>query len=106
MRLTNQQASGIIQAFSLFIHPSSTLLYLFGSRTKDHLKGGDIDLLLLTSDKNLLTLLRAQKHLITLEIQNRIGERKVDLTIALEEDAVTDPFIKTILPSAILLHQW
>ena len=48
--------------------------YLFGSRTDDTLKGGDIDVIL-TPEKLPLTLLSSLKG----SILNQIGEQKLDL---------------------------
>jgi hypothetical protein len=48
--------------------------YLFGSRTDDTLKGGDIDVIL-TPEKLPLTLLSSLKR----SILNQIGEQKLDL---------------------------
>ena len=49
--------------------------YLFGSRTDDTLKGGDIDVLILTPKKLPLTLLSSLRR----SILNQIGEQKLDL---------------------------
>ncbi len=105
MRLSDKQQQGIIQAVEAFIEASASL-YLFGSRTKDHLKGGDIDLLLITSQAKAVVNLRSKKHLICLAIQNRIGEQKIDLKIALETDQDSDAFLQAIMPTSILLKKW
>ncbi len=49
--------------------------YLFGSRTDDTLKGGDIDVLILTPEKLPLSLLSSLRR----SILNQIGEQKLDL---------------------------
>ena len=49
--------------------------YLFGSRTDDTLKGGDIDVLILTPEKLSLSLLSSLRR----SILNQIGEQKLDL---------------------------
>ena len=49
--------------------------YLFGSRTDDTLKGGDIDLLILTPEKLPLTQISRLRR----SILNQIGEQKLDL---------------------------
>ena len=49
--------------------------YLFGSRANDNLKGGDIDLLLLTPEKLPLSRIRALRR----RILGQIGEQKLDI---------------------------
>ena len=73
MRLSKQQVSGIKKAFSN--HLTDYELRLFGSRTDDNKKGGDIDLLVLTRDKIELK----QKWQIRRDIENAIGEQKIDI---------------------------
>lgn len=72
-------------------------LYLFGSRTDDNAKGGDIDLLI-----------RAQRRLSLVEKAQirsayfrKFGERKIDL-ISVDYNH-QDPFTVHILETAILL---
>jgi len=50
-------------------------VYLFGSRTDDCKKGGDIDILVLSSNR--LTLI--QKSKIRSEYYKKFGEQKIDL---------------------------
>jgi predicted nucleotidyltransferase len=88
------------QAIQSSIHQkdSKAEIYLYGSRTQDHLKGGDIDLLILSEQLNF-------KDKITLlaEIQLKIGEQKIDLTIKPKASLNSDPFIQSIFHGAIKL---
>jgi uncharacterized protein len=70
-------------------------IYLFGSRTNDALRGGDIDILLF-SDKINRDICRD----IKVDILQQIGEQKLDLVLASEDNKV---FIATVIDEAILL---
>jgi len=106
MRISQSEIKQIISALAPFMEKQTAELYLYGSRTNDQLKGGDIDLLLLLdtpeSAKNLLS----QKHKILAQIKNLIGEQRIDLKIASKKQTKEDPFLQLIMPGAILLHQW
>ena len=55
--------------------PENTKIYLFGSRTKDSLKGGDIDILILAEKKlpnNLIRKLRTSFY-------KKFGWQKIDI---------------------------
>ncbi len=74
---------------------AEAMVYLFGSRTDDTAKGGDIDLLVLSKTINLMAKLD-----ILAQLHHRLGERKID--IAVYADA-TRPFPKMVMHSAIPL---
>ncbi len=74
---------------------SKAKVYLFGSRTDDTKRGGDIDLLILSD-----SLTERDRRTIRLKLFDRIGEQKIDLIIA--SDA-TKPFVKIALAQGILL---
>jgi len=71
--------------------------YLFGSRTLDDAKGGDIDLLLITQDKIPLR----QILMLRREILNRIGEQKIDIVNFPRTS--NHPFLKIAMDGAIQL---
>ena len=71
-------------------------LYLFGSRTDDEKRGGDIDLLVISP-----TLRRRDLRRVRLDFFERFGEQKLD--IILDDGSQKDPFIRLILPGAIEL---
>ena len=71
------------------------LLHLFGSRTSDEKRGGDIDLLVL-SKKITSEDIRQIKYALWEEL----GEQKIDIVLA-EDDA--EPFVKIALEGGILL---
>ena len=51
--------------------------YLFGSRTRNDLRGGDIDLLIETGFNEAVE--RAQKLAFPSNLKSRIGDQKIDL---------------------------
>ena len=73
-------------------------IYLFGSRTDDRLRGGDIDLLVVSNRVSL-----ADKLDILARIKQILGEQKIDLLVKSAQDAASDPFVADILKSAVLL---
>ena len=101
MRLSENEVQGIISALQVFINEHASL-YLYGSRTKSELKGGDIDLLLISNQTDL----KKNKHLLLLGIKNSIGDQKIDLTISDESNAKKDPFLINVSKDAVLLHCW
>lgn len=104
MRLTPQDTDAIIQTLaSTSFRPSS--LFLFGSRTQDQLKGGDVDLLYIVSQTD-LEAATAMKWRLLNNIKKKTGDRKIDLVIATPQLAKNDPFLSGLLPEAVLLQQW
>lgn len=80
MRITEEQRASIVRAVKRRFGPSARVL-LFGSRVDDAKRGGDIDLLVETeySGEQALT---AKFHALS-DIQRDIGERKIDLVLAI-----------------------
>ena len=104
MRLSDAQVSQIYQAVSRFLGDFEFKIYLYGSRTQDHLKGGDIDLLVLTSERGVEKF--NQKNLdilVCMKNQSEIGQRKIDIKAITQTDLDTIPFFQTIQKNMILL---
>lgn len=106
MRINHQEIEGIIKALDPFLHGQFVSLCLYGSRARDDLKGGDIDLLLLVDNNIMDEKLRSEKHILLSQIKKLIGDQKIDITIAQQAEIKTDPFLKLIMTQAIILHQW
>ena len=94
MRLSNEEIN--LLKSSLYRLSDEAKLYLFGSRTDDTKRGGDIDLLIISKK---LT----KKHLrrLRLDFFKRFGEQKID--IVLDDGKLQTPFSKLIFDKAILL---
>ncbi len=100
MRLTLSEKQTIRSVFQKFSTQNSKV-FLFGSRLDDSKKGGDIDLLLVFETADLLNQFQRLDFLV--QLKKEIGERKIDLTLALESDLELDSFVKTIFDSAVRL---
>lgn len=102
MRISAQQKTDILDCMKHFAPTAE--IYLVGSRTKNSIKGGDIDLLVLVSSEKKPELL-SQKLKIINEIQKKksIDDTKVDLIIASPEDLTKDPFVVTLSKTKIKL---
>ncbi|MBI2646183.1 MAG: nucleotidyltransferase domain-containing protein [Deltaproteobacteria bacterium] len=109
MRLKDWEIKGIVEGIESTFRENGlpiekSGLYLFGSRTRDDLKGGDIDLLLRTSQV-ILEHAKSLKFKFSVSIQNRIGEQKIDLLIIGQEPPI-EPFAQIALEQAQLMKQW
>jgi len=71
-------------------------VYLFGSRTDDGKRGGDIDLLIVSKK-----ITRKDIRKLRVEFFKRFGEQKID--IILDNGSFKDPFHKLIFKNAVLL---
>ncbi len=78
------------------ILPDATV-YLFGSRTDDQRKGGDIDILVIASRK----LTFYENVDIHYEFERTFGEQKLDVLSYTTSDQ--DPFKQLVLQGALLL---
>lgn len=79
---------------------SNVHVFLFGSRTKNQLRGGDIDLFIRNQEGEPLKI-RTKIDFIT-DLILRIGEQKID--VVLENQVTKDSnFVKTIYQTAIQL---
>lgn len=77
---------------------SDAVIYLFGSRADDTKRGGDIDLFLITNQKNSL---RDKIHLLT-QLESGGIQRKIDLIIQ-SPDHPQDKLYEEVLRKGIRL---
>ncbi len=99
MRITPQEAAAIRQV-TLEVAGEHARVSLFGSRTRDDLRGGDIDLLIElpepTADKLAVSLRTGAK------IQIAIGVRKIDVLVT-DPDSEETPLIRAARREGIAL---
>jgi len=76
------------------------LIYLYGSRTDDQLRGGDIDLLVIAPEPELEYGDRVD---LLMAIKRKIGQQRIDLKILTPERSSHDEFAQAILPNALQL---
>ena len=94
MRLSKVEINNL--KTSVFSFDKEAKLYLFGSRTDDQKRGGDIDLLIIS--KNIS---REEVRKIKLNFYDEFGEQQIDI---LQDDGKLDePFKKLIFTKAIEL---
>lgn len=96
MRLNSNEIQAIkssaVEAFNNIPYK----LFLFGSRTDDQKKGGDIDLLILTNsaeDKDKLVNLKTK---FRVKVFTFIPEQRIDVTVATESEAKADKFLTSV----------
>lgn len=94
MRLTEKEIQ-VITNHVLNADPNAKI-YLFGSRTNDEAKGGDIDLLVISEKIGF-----SEKTKIRVGIFNEIEEQKLDLVVKKD---FNDTFVKVIEPQLLCLH--
>jgi len=75
MRLKQTERAAILRTIRR--RDAAAFVYLFGSRTRDDARGGDIDLLAVSHLP-----LERERHQILDELNDELGEQKIDLVIA------------------------
>lgn len=93
MRLSAQEQQAVREVVAQ-ADPTATV-YLFGSRARDEERGGNIDLLVL-SDR----IGPEQRRLMKLRLVDRLGERKIDVTVAKDN---RQPFVRIALAEGVRL---
>jgi predicted nucleotidyltransferase len=101
MRLTAQQQATVRDTVAETFG-SDSQVRLFGSRVDDTKRGGDIDLLVSTTQSDLSTLMRAEIALLT-KLQMRLGEQKIDVLLDYPSRKVRPPIFGIALQTGILL---
>lgn len=94
MRLSQFEISSIKEA--IYNIDENALVYLFGSRTDNNKRGGDIDLLIISQNISVMDVTK-----IRLQLFDKIGEQKIDIVTAKAKQET--PFIKSIISGAIKL---
>lgn len=100
MRLSDLEKKSITETFDKFSKPFMRL-YLFGSRVDETKKGGDIDLLIVMGQGGLKSDFARLDFIV--ELKKKIGERRIDVTLVLAEELKTDPFLASVMESAVEL---
>ena len=79
MRLTPDQQAAIRSAVAETFGDAARV-WLFGSRVDDNKRGGDIDLLIVTSQSDVAAIVRAELAFLT-KLQMKLGEQKIDVLV-------------------------
>jgi predicted nucleotidyltransferase len=94
VRLSEGEKAAILEAVRRF--DPDARVFLFGSRTDDSRKGGDIDLLVLSDSIG-----PSERRRIRRAICDAIGEQKIDLLIATD---MRDPMVRLAHASGVPLR--
>jgi len=87
----------IIKENALLIFGRNTKVYLFGSRVDDSMKGGDIDLLIKTDNKDKLY---EKKIKYIARLYKLLGEQKIDIVISKDKNRIIE---KNAFSTGVLL---
>lgn len=98
MRISNKEIE-VIKKLAVVIFGEGTKVLLFGSRTDDRMKGGDIDLLISNNQESQLTL-SAKIKFIT-ELKLIIGDQKIDVVLDSESTRKKKSFYHSIKQQAV-----
>jgi predicted nucleotidyltransferase len=101
MRLTDQQHTAIRSTVTETFGADAQVR-LFGSRTDDNKRGGDIDLLVTTPQSDIQTIMRAEIALLT-KLQMKLGEQKIDVLLDYPTRKVRPPVFSIAQKTGILL---
>ncbi len=93
MRISKNEIKAIKESVNSF--DASAEIYLFGSRTVDVAKGGDIDLLIISEKLSYDDKITIRKNLY-----EKLDEQKIHIIIAPD---TTDPFVKIVYREGELL---
>lgn len=101
MRLSNTEIN-IIKQVACEIWGTKTKIYLFGSRTDDSKKGGDIDLFVdLVADYDPKTIMLQKAEFLS-KLDILLGEQKIDLLVSTSYNNQL-PIIKTAKTKGVAL---
>lgn len=93
MRLSDSERKSIRDV--ILKYDPKALIYLFGSRVHDEKRGGDIDILILSSQ-----ITEEHRRSIKLQLYDALGEQKIDLLIAAD---TSKPFVRIALENGVLI---
>ena len=100
MRLTQFQIDSI-NTLATKHFGQETTVYLFGSRTDDLKKGGDIDLFINNVNEAVLTI-EAKIHFLA-GLKNEIGDRKIDVVFDNDNTRLKKNFYRSVTRQKVVL---
>ena len=100
MRLTQFQIDSINKLATKHFGLETTV-YLFGSRTDDLRKGGDIDLFINNTNEAALTI-EAKIHFLA-GLKNEIGDRKIDVVFDNDNTRQKKNFYRSVTRQKVVL---
>ena len=101
MRLTPEQAA-IIRSTAAEVFGSDARVWLFGSRVDDSKRGGDIDLLVQTTQTQPDALASASIAMLA-RLYRALGEQKIDVVLDAPAHGATRAIVATAKATGVLL---
>ena len=102
MRLSSDEVAELLLAMSETMSPLPWQLLLFGSRTDDLLKGGDIDLLVVLENEEDWNAACGFKTALLVAMKDRLGEQRIDLAFVTNDWVSKSAFSAHVRPGAVL----
>lgn len=96
MRLSQKEVAAITKWADVHFGKGHQI-QLFGSRTDDQKRGGDIDLIV-TVSKSQIKQARQKKFYFIYDLQGDIGDQRIDVVITCKEDIEKDEFLQSLEP--------
>lgn len=93
MRLSDVERRALVQAVTA--SDPEAQVWLHGSRVRDDARGGDIDLLVLSSRMRL-----EDKLDVLTRLRPQLGDQRIDITLARDN---SPPFVRLVLDGAVRL---
>ena len=93
VRLSEEELQAIKTAVKSF--DKEARIFIFGSRANPNLKGGDIDILVISDNIDWM-----KRRKIRVELLKKLGDRKIDLLVANREN-LQDPFVKLAMEEGV-----
>ena len=106
MRLSPNEIEVFTRVLSYALKEGDGSLYLYGSRTDDSLKGGDIDLLLVINSCEKAREFQKERASLLSQFKKHLGERRIDFSILSMTQLSEDVFYANVFRTAVLLNKW
>ncbi|MBP7505432.1 MAG: nucleotidyltransferase domain-containing protein [Prolixibacteraceae bacterium] len=100
MRLTKKEIEAI-KKVAIEVFGTTTEVRLFGSRTNDLFKGGDIDLFISGGDSQRMTVQKKIEFLV--KLKELIGDQKIDVVLDRPLLKKQESFYRTIMEKSLVL---
>ncbi len=102
MRMQADQIQVIHSCLRKFFQTTPYELYLYGSRVHDELRGGDIDLVILTEQSGVELFEKLYLDiLVEIKKQKPIGDRRIDIKAITSMTLQSHPFFRSIHESMV-----
>lgn len=105
MRISERDLDSIRSCFIKNLPHSGWKVVLFGSRQHDHLKGGDIDLLVCFENDSIRKQCKKTRSGIIVDLKKLIGDQKIDLVLATRNEIEESVFLRDVASKGLLLFE-